>query len=247
MTFAGDFPRSSLRPVTKAHAEDIGRESRLVRSHQSFSEGPWTSSLSQTVESRSRLFAVRRDSNVARRLASPPFWIAIFVSLCPDRLNCVHLDFGRVLHTGSAEGELHIVNTGKVEFPFKILLDQVMKLAVLFGPWPRTLLLPRGSSMQETQVTARYCKDHLSCNMGPLKPQEQLVSRSSSSCSVLLMANRKKRSEPFKSAATNRQLHVFIRQIKQQCQRAIPGTHCEWPVPSSREKDGMSSANVQHL
>ncbi|CAM9419771.1 unnamed protein product, partial [Sphacelaria rigidula] len=45
------------------------------------------------------------------------------------RLDRSYLDFGRVLHTGAEERELHIVNTGRVAFPFRVLLDKVRDAA----------------------------------------------------------------------------------------------------------------------
>lgn len=50
----------------------------------------------------------------------------------PIRLDRSYLDFGRVLHTGAEERELHIVNTGRVAFPFRVLLDKVRDAAGTF-------------------------------------------------------------------------------------------------------------------
>lgn len=43
------------------------------------------------------------------------------------RLDKAHLDFGRVLHSGYEEREVFIVNTGKVAFPFRVLLDRLTR------------------------------------------------------------------------------------------------------------------------
>lgn len=51
--------------------------------------------------------------------------------LVVQRLDRAHLDFGRVLHTGCEERELHIINTGRVAFPFKVVLDQVCRDVIL--------------------------------------------------------------------------------------------------------------------
>lgn len=47
------------------------------------------------------------------------------------RLDRAHLDFGRVLHSGCEERELYIVNTGRVAFPFRVLLDRLTRPGVL--------------------------------------------------------------------------------------------------------------------
>lgn len=40
------------------------------------------------------------------------------------RLDRAQLDFGRFLYSGCEERELCIINTGKVAFPFRVLLDK---------------------------------------------------------------------------------------------------------------------------
>lgn len=70
------------------------------------------------------------------------------------RLDRAHLDFGRVLHSGCEERELYIVNTGRVAFPFRVLLDRLTRPGVL-EVHPATGVVHAGEDKKKDSNKAR--------------------------------------------------------------------------------------------
>lgn len=70
------------------------------------------------------------------------------------RLDRAHLDFGRVQHSGCEERELYIVNTGRVAFPFRVLLDRLTRPGVL-EVHPATGIVHAGEDKKKDSNKAR--------------------------------------------------------------------------------------------
>ncbi len=70
------------------------------------------------------------------------------------RLDRAHLNFGRVLHSACEERELYIVNTGRVAFPFRVLLDRLTRPGVV-EVHPATGVVHAGEEKKKDSNKAR--------------------------------------------------------------------------------------------